>query len=78
MENSFEWQQRMDGLREQVKRSGLDAFIVTGQESIYYLTGASYKPLERPFFILVWPHKARRWKRTGSIRAGRAKGTWTS
>ena len=58
MENSFEWQRRMDGLREQVKRSGLDAFIVTGQESIYYLTGASYKPLERPFFILVWPHKA--------------------
>jgi len=53
-----EFGERMERLSQAVKESGLDAFIVTGQESIYYLTGASYKPLERPFFILVWPDRA--------------------
>jgi Xaa-Pro aminopeptidase len=45
---------RIKNLMESVQQSGLDAFIVTGQDSIYYLTGASYKPMERPFFIIVW------------------------
>jgi Xaa-Pro dipeptidase len=46
---------RMDLLKQKVKESFLDAYLVTSQDSIYYLTGASYKPLERPFFIIVWP-----------------------
>jgi len=58
MEGSMAFGQRMKRLSEAVKQSGADVFIVTGQDSIYYLTGASYKPLERPFFILVWPDKA--------------------
>lgn len=47
--------QRIARLQERVGQSELDAFLVTSQESIYYLTGASYKPLERPFIIVVWP-----------------------
>jgi Xaa-Pro dipeptidase len=49
---------RMERLQQAVKESGADVFLVTGQESIYYLTGASYKPLERPFFIVIWPDRA--------------------
>lgn len=57
MENTAEFGARMERLSRAVKESGADVFLVTGQESIYYLTGASYKPLERPFFIIVWPER---------------------
>lgn len=46
---------RLGKLQESVARNKLDAYVVTSQESIYYLAGASYKPLERPFFIIVRP-----------------------
>jgi Xaa-Pro dipeptidase len=46
---------RMGRLQEQVGDNDLDAFLVTAEESIYYLTGVTYVPLERPFFILVRP-----------------------
>ena len=58
MEAGMAGQQRMAKLQELVIQNGLDAFLVTGQESIYYLTGASYKPLERPFLIIVRPDGA--------------------
>jgi Xaa-Pro dipeptidase len=48
-----EYRQRMQKLQERVDAGGLDAFLVTAQDSIYYLTGVTYVPLERPFFILV-------------------------
>jgi len=32
-----------------------DLFIVSAFDSIYYLTGAGFEPLERPFFLLVRP-----------------------
>lgn len=50
-----DYARRIAALQQLVEQNGLDAFLVTSQESIYYLTGASYKPLERPFFIVVWP-----------------------
>jgi Xaa-Pro dipeptidase len=46
---------RMERLKQKALDASLDAFLVTAQDSIYYLTGASYKPLERPFFIIVRP-----------------------
>lgn len=49
----LDWAARMELLKQKVKDASLDAYLVTSQESIYYLTGASYKPLERPFFIIV-------------------------
>ncbi|MBN1661276.1 MAG: aminopeptidase P family protein [Anaerolineae bacterium] len=48
----------MEWLQGAVRARGLDAFLVSAQDSIYYLTGVVYVPLERPFFILVWPDRA--------------------
>lgn len=50
-----EFRERMSRLQQSVAAEGLDLFIVSSEESIYYLTGISYKPLERPFIILVRP-----------------------
>jgi Xaa-Pro dipeptidase len=46
-------QARIGRLQEHIRTEGLDAFVVSTQDSIYYLTGISYMPLERPFFIIV-------------------------
>ena len=48
-------QARISKLQEFVGQSGLDAMLVTSQDSIYYLSGAAYTPVERPFFIIVKP-----------------------
>lgn len=53
-----EYQERMRRLRQGVAEAGLEAFLVSSEDSIYYLTGVSYRPLERPFFILVKPEGA--------------------
>jgi Xaa-Pro dipeptidase len=50
-----ETQARMARLQQAVRAAGLDLFLVSAEESILYLTGISYTPLERPFFILVRP-----------------------
>ena len=50
-----EFRERLTTLQGLVAESSLDVFVVTAEESIYYLTGVSYKPLERPFFIIVRP-----------------------
>ena len=48
-----EYQQRMSNLQAQVAASELDALLVTARDSIFYLTGLVYEPLERPFFMVV-------------------------
>jgi len=48
-----EYQDRMARLQELVRMQGLQAFLVTAQDSIYYLTGVTYVPMERPFFIVL-------------------------
>ncbi len=48
-----EYLERMKKLQARVGENDLQAFLVTAQDSIYYLTGVTYVPLERPFFILV-------------------------
>ncbi len=55
MINPQEFRDRMALLQKKVAEQDLDVFLVSQEESIYYLTGVSYRPLERPFFILVWP-----------------------
>ncbi|MGD8904124.1 MAG: Xaa-Pro peptidase family protein [Anaerolineae bacterium] len=50
-----EYQERVSRLQQRVAEAGLDLFIVSAEESIQYLTGVSYTPLERPFFILIRP-----------------------
>jgi len=53
-----EFLQRMESLQRKISAQELDAFLVSSEESIYYLTGVSYRPLERPFFILIHPQKS--------------------
>jgi Xaa-Pro aminopeptidase len=47
---------RMKRLQESIRQNELEAFLITAQDSIYYLTGVTYAPLERPFFIMVRPN----------------------
>ena len=51
------YQQRRDRLVQTLNETEMDAFLVGSREGIYYLTGASYVPEERPFFILIQPEK---------------------
>ena len=48
-----EYGQRMKKVQKLIVDNSLDSFIVSSEESIYYLTGVTFKPLERPFFILI-------------------------
>jgi Xaa-Pro aminopeptidase len=48
-----EYRGRLESLQAQVRASELDLFIVSSFDSIYYLCGAGFEPLERPFFLLV-------------------------
>ena len=41
-----------------MRGAGLDLFLVSALDSLYYLTGAGFEPLERPFFLLVRPEQA--------------------
>ncbi len=50
-----EYGTRLDRLKTSVRNAELDLFIVSAFDSIFYLTGAGYEPLERPFFLIVRP-----------------------
>ena len=50
-----EYRSRVEALQSSILQAGLDLFIVSSFDSIYYLTGAGFEPLERPFFLLVRP-----------------------
>ena len=49
----FDYNARLKKLQAYMKANALDAFIVSTQDGIFYLSGASYQPVERPFFIIV-------------------------
>ena len=55
MIDKYEFSARLSRLQTAVADRGFDVFIVSAEESIYYLTGVSYRPLERPFFMIVRP-----------------------
>jgi len=42
-------------LQEKIEKNSMEAYIVTAEEDIWYLTGITYRPEERPFFIVVSP-----------------------
>ena len=56
--SSDEYQHRLEAVQASVHEAGLDLFIVSAFDSIYYLTGAGFEPLERPFFLLIRPQHA--------------------
>jgi len=49
--------QRISLLQDTIKSCNLDAYIVTAEEDIWYLTGITYRPEERPFFIIIVPQQ---------------------
>lgn len=53
-----EYRNRVESLQAAIMQAGLDVYIVSAFDSIYYLTGAGFEPLERPFFLLVRPRGA--------------------
>jgi len=44
---------RIDSMKDELRQNGLDAYIVSTEENIWYLTNLVYKPEERPFFVVV-------------------------
>jgi Xaa-Pro dipeptidase len=52
---SDEYRTRLERLKSGVRNAELDLFIVSAFDNIFYLTGAGYEPLERPFFLIVRP-----------------------
>lgn len=48
-----EYRHRLEALQATIRRVELDLFIVSAFDSIYYLTGAGFEPLERPFFLFI-------------------------
>ena len=44
---------RIDCMKDALRQNGLDAYIVTAEDNIWYLTNLVYKPEERPFFVVV-------------------------
>ena len=52
-----EYRTRLDRLKASVRSAELDLFIVSAFDSIFYLTGAGYEPLERPFFLIIQPDR---------------------
>ncbi|MDQ0074430.1 Xaa-Pro dipeptidase [Variovorax boronicumulans] len=46
-------QRRHAALAKAIRNAGLSQYVVTSAENIYYLTAATFEPLERPFFLIV-------------------------
>ncbi len=51
--NKVEYKQRINNLKRRLKKSQLDALIISEEEDIYYLTGLTYKSLERLFLLVI-------------------------
>jgi Xaa-Pro dipeptidase len=54
-----EYRRRLERLEIAVAEADLEVFLVTSFDSIYYLTGKGFEPLERPFFLAVSPRGVR-------------------
>ncbi|WP_164007233.1 M24 family metallopeptidase [Pyxidicoccus trucidator] len=57
---SAEFQRRHDLLVAAMRARGVEQLVLTSTESIFYLTGATAEPLERPFFLVVDAARDRR------------------
>ena len=52
-ENGDEFARRRAAVQQSLHMRGVRRLVLTSMESIYYLTGATYEPLERPVFLVV-------------------------
>ena len=53
VQNRQELTARLDRLQAELAAQDIDILVATTREHLYYLTGVSYVPLERPFFALI-------------------------
>ncbi|MFZ5643853.1 MAG: M24 family metallopeptidase [Bacillota bacterium] len=51
----LEISERIKNLQQELTNQRLDCYIVASEDNIWYLSGITYKPEERPFFILITP-----------------------
>ena len=56
----IEFKRRHDALVQAIRSAGLDHFVAATTDNIFYLTGATFEPLERPFFLIVGADGSRR------------------
>lgn len=52
-----ELQNRMDRFQKTMETHSLDSYIITAEEDIWYFTNITYKPEERPFFLVISPNQ---------------------
>ncbi len=48
---------RIERLQQVMETHSLDAYIITSEEDIWYFTNITYKPEERPFFLVISPNQ---------------------
>lgn len=48
---------RIKILQKTLEKQSLDAYIITAEDDIWYFTNITYKPEERPFFLIVSPNE---------------------
>ena len=51
--SKLEYKQRIQLTQNRIKASKIDTLIISEEEDIYYLTGLTYKSLERLFLLIV-------------------------
>ncbi|WP_273566460.1 aminopeptidase P family N-terminal domain-containing protein [Maribacter halichondriae] len=51
--STSEYKQRIQLIQEKIKTSVIDSLIISEEEDIYYLTGLTYKSLERLFLLII-------------------------
>ncbi|WP_273567930.1 M24 family metallopeptidase [Maribacter halichondriae] len=51
--STSEYKQRIQLVQKTIKASGIDTLIISEEEDIYYLTGLTYKSLERLFLLII-------------------------
>ena len=52
-ENGDEFARRRAAVQQALHESGVRTLVLTSTDAVYYLTGATYEPLERPVFLVV-------------------------
>ena len=48
---------RIKQLQNTLEENKVDSYIITAEEDIWYYTNITYKPEERPFFIIITPQQ---------------------
>ena len=70
-----DFQRRSDALVAALRAAGLDHYVVTTGENIFYFTGATFEPLERPFFLVLGADGSRRML-VPLLEAGHLRKAW--